>query len=137
MEPEVGSTATARLRVGPTDLASEVALEPGDRFPSVFATARLVAVMEVAASRLLEPFLAPGEMSVGVLIETSHIAPTPLGATVTATARFLGKEDKLYLFEVSAADEGGEIGRGRHKRAIVSSERLVARARARAGAQGR
>jgi fluoroacetyl-CoA thioesterase len=30
------------------------------------------------------------------------------------------------LFEVIAEDEGGEIGRGKHKRAIVDSERLRA-----------
>jgi len=36
----------------------------------------------------------------------------------------LGREGKLFLFEVAAADEGGEVGRGRHKRAIVNAARL-------------
>lgn len=49
-------------------------------------------------------------------------------AQFTATARYLGREGKLYAFEVVASDAGGEIGRGRHKRAIVDVERLQAAA---------
>jgi predicted thioesterase len=30
----------------------------------------------------------------------------------------------LFVFEISAHDRGGEIGRGLHKRAIVETERL-------------
>ena len=132
-EPSPGSTASASLTVGPSDLASSVRLETGDEFPGVFATARLVAVMEIAAGRILRPLLGPGELSVGVALDIAHTAPTPPGATVTATAKFVRKEGKLFLFEVSAADEGGEIGRGTHRRAIVSAERLVARAKTRVG----
>jgi fluoroacetyl-CoA thioesterase len=123
-EPAINSTASASLVVGPADLASAVALEPGDTFPAVFATARMVALMEVAAARLLRPCLGPGEMSVGVAVEVTHTAPTPAGATVTATARYVGREGKLFVFEVTAEDGGGEVGRGRHQRAIVSAERL-------------
>jgi fluoroacetyl-CoA thioesterase len=68
--------------------------------------------------------LGPGELSVGVTVDIIHNAPTPPGVKVTATARYAGREGKLFLFEVSAADPGGEIGRGWHKRAIVTSERL-------------
>jgi predicted thioesterase len=93
----------------------------------------MVALMELAAARVLRPHLGAGELSVGVSVDVMHTAATPPGATVTATARFLGREGKLFLFEVSAADNAGEIGRGRHKRAVVASERLVAGA-ARRGA---
>ncbi|HYV11259.1 MAG TPA: hotdog domain-containing protein [Pyrinomonadaceae bacterium] len=132
-EPELNSTATATLTVGPQDLASSIASETGDSFPPVFATARMVALMEVAASRVLVPLLGPGELSVGVTVDINHTAPTPLGAEVTATARYAGREGKLFLFEVSCADKGGEVGRGWHKRAIVSSERLQSGAARRAG----
>jgi fluoroacetyl-CoA thioesterase len=123
-ELEINSTGTAILVVGPNDLASSISAEIGDKFPPVFATARMVALMEVAASRVLQPLLGPGELSVGVTVDITHTAPTPLGAEVTATARYTGRENKLFIFEVSAADRGGEVGRGWHKRAIVSSERL-------------
>ncbi len=132
-EPEVESTATAQLTVGSSDLANTLNLEPGDAFPPVFATSRMVGLMEVAAARVLRPHLREGETSVGVSVEVVHSAATPPGVTVTATARFVGREGKLFLFEVSAADNAGEVGRGTHKRAVVSAERLVAGA-ARRGA---
>jgi len=124
-EPDAGSTATARLTVAASDLANVLNLEPGDSFPPVFATSRMVGLMEVAAARILRPYLGEGEVSVGVSVDIVHTAATPPGATVTAIAKFVGKEGKLFLFEVSAADNAGEIGRGTHKRAIVSSERLL------------
>jgi len=132
-ELEPNATGTATLIVGPQDLASSIASVTGDSFPPVFATARMVALMEVAASRVLVPLLGPGELSVGVTVDINHTAPTPLGAEVTATARYAGREGKLFLFEVSCADKGGEVGRGWHKRAIVSSERLQSGAARRAG----
>jgi predicted thioesterase len=132
-EPELNTTGTATLVVGPQHLASSISSETGDEFPPVLATARMIALMEVAASRVLIPLLGPGELSVGVTVDINHTAPTPLGAEVTATARYAGREGKLFLFEVSCADKGGEVGRGWHKRAIVSSERLQAGAAKRAG----
>jgi predicted thioesterase len=132
-EPELNTTGTATLVVGPQHLASSISSETGDEFPPVLATARMIALMEVAASRVLIPLLGPGELSVGVTVDINHTAPTPLGAEVTATARYTGREGKLFVFEVSCADKGGEVGRGWHKRAIVSSERLQAGAAKRAG----
>ena len=132
-EPELNTAATATLIVAPQHLASSISGETGDEFPPVLATARMIALMEVAASRVLVPLLGPGELSVGVTVDINHTAPTPLGAEVTATARYAGREGKLFLFEVSCADKGGEVGRGWHKRAIVSSERLQAGAAKRAG----
>jgi fluoroacetyl-CoA thioesterase len=123
-EPEVNATATAELIVGPEDLASSLPIETGDAFPPVLATARMVALMEIAASRVLKPLLGPGELSVGVTVDINHTAPTPPGARVIASARYARREGKLFIFEVVAADNGGEIGRGWHKRAIVASERL-------------
>ena len=123
-EPKQDALGTATLIVGPQDLASSISSEIADEFPPVLATARMVALMEIAASRVLLPLLAPGELSVGVTVDITHTAPTPLGAEVTAIARYAGREGKLFLFEVSAADRGGEVGRGWHKRAIVSNERL-------------
>ncbi|HEY4230528.1 MAG TPA: thioesterase [Thermoanaerobaculia bacterium] len=132
-EPEVGATASAELVVSEGDLASALGIGPPP-FPPVFATARMVALMEVAAARVLAPFLNPGELSVGVRIDATHSAATAPGVTVTATARYLGREGGLYAFEVVVHDRGGEVGRGAHRRAIVSNDRLVAGAVRRNGA---
>ena len=123
-EPEINATATAELMVSPADLASSISTPGGDEFPAVLATARMIALMETAAARVLQPLLGPGELSVGVTVDITHLAPTPPGVLVTAKARYTGREGKLFVFEISAQDEGGEIGRGSHKRAIVETERL-------------
>jgi predicted thioesterase len=124
LEPKINATATAELIVGPADLASSISTAGGDQFPAVLATARMIALMETAAARVLQPLLGPGELSVGVTVDITHVAPTPPGVLVTANARYTGREGKLFVFEISAHDQGGEIGRGRHKRAIVETERL-------------
>lgn len=84
--------------------------------------------MEIAAARLLQPVLQPGEVSVGVQIGITHSAPTPEGAEVIVTATYRGRGGrggKMYMFEIVARDDGGEIGTASHERAIVDGERLV------------
>ena len=126
-EPEVGASATVDLVVREADCASALKLsnDPLDNFPSVFATTRMIALMELAGARLMHPLLQAGEMSVGAHVDVSHIAATPIGAKVTATATYRGRDGKLFVFDVIAHDPAGEIGRGTHKRAIISEERLV------------
>lgn len=130
-EPAFNSTPSAQLVVNAPDLASALPLDAQDAFPGVFATARMVALMEIASARILHPFLAPGEMSVGVKVDVTHIAPTPAGATVTATARYVGRAAKRFVFEVNVTDAGGEVGRARHERAIVRADDLINTARRR------
>ena len=118
------------------DLASALPLAPTDAFPTVLATARLVAFMEIASARVLQPHLAQGQLSVGVVVDITRSAPTPTGAAVTATARYLGRDGKLFEFEVVAVDSGGEIGRARHRRTVVDTGRVLANADRRIAAAG-
>jgi predicted thioesterase len=111
--------------VEPDDLASTLAPGEADAFPPVFATARMISLMELAASRALIPLLEEGELSVGVGLEVSHTAPTAAGERVTATARYRRMLGKMYRFEVIASDAAGEVGRGTHERAIVNVGRLL------------
>lgn len=120
-----GDVIHAELTVETRHLANALIQEASDDFPAVLATAQMIALMEIAGSRLMHPLLNPGELSVGYIVNVNHTAPTPLGDTVIATAKFTGMDGKFYVFDVSARDSGGEIGRGTHKRAIVTKERLV------------
>jgi predicted thioesterase len=122
-EPALDSAAAAELVVTDGDLASAWPLAAAAAFPAVFATARMTALMEIASARRHRPCLSPGQFSVGVSIDATHSAATPPGATVTATARFLGRDGKLFCFEVVARDAGGDIGRATHKRAVVDAAR--------------
>ncbi len=127
-EPEIGAIESVELMVQESDCASAIRLtnDPADRdFPAVFATTRMIALMELAGAHVLRPFVREGEMSVGAHVDVSHSAATPIGAKVTATARYRGRDGKLFAFDVVAHDPGGEIGRGVHKRAIITRERLL------------
>ncbi|MEH6344369.1 MAG: hypothetical protein V7785_04740 [Bermanella sp.] len=113
------------------DLAKELSIDVNDDFPEVFATSRMVALMELAAARLMKPLLKEGELSVGVNVNVNHLAATPNKEVVRSVATFKGMEGKLYKFEVALFDNGGKAGFGTHTRAIVKTERLLQ------GAQGR
>lgn len=111
--------------VQPGDAASRLALSPEDDYPEVLATSRMVALMELAAARMLRGELGPGQMSVGVGVDIRHLAATPIGDTVRAVAIDLGPEGKLRRFRVELHDSGGIAGEGLHTRAIVSTQRLM------------
>jgi fluoroacetyl-CoA thioesterase len=130
-EPPVGAEAAAEQVVEEKDCASAMAAGPGEAFPAVYATTRMIGLMELAGARVLQPLLAPGELSVGVRVDVVHSAATLPGATVRAGARYKGREGKLYRFEVWAEDDGGEVGRGVHDRAVITVERLLEGARRR------
>jgi predicted thioesterase len=123
---KIGDKLEARFTVQQSDSATALELEPGDSFPNVFATARMVAFMETAATRLMRPLLEPGQHSVGVLVSIKHTAPTPIGGHVRTVATYLGPEGKLFRFKVEAFDDAGPIGDGEHTRAIVTTARLLA-----------
>jgi len=125
-EPEIGAEAEVVLVVTPADTAARLGLEPGESYPEVLATRTVVGEMERAAAKLLRPLLQPGQLSVGVRVDVEHTAPTPIGARVVTRARYLGRDGKLFLFEVEARDPGGPIGRGRHWRGIIDEVRLLA-----------
>jgi fluoroacetyl-CoA thioesterase len=123
---EPSTTATVSHTVASADLASSLRVATDQQFPAVFATSRMIALMEVAAAEVMRPLVDDGELSVGVSVSITHTAPTPEGVEVSATATFTGMEGKLFRFEVVANDPAGEIGRGIHTRAIITTERLLA-----------
>jgi fluoroacetyl-CoA thioesterase len=98
-----------------------------DGMPAVLATPRLIALLERTAREALYPFLEAGERSVGMEIEIRHLAPTPLGATVTCLARLISTEGSSATFHVEARDEHEVIARGIHKRGIIRVESFAKR----------
>lgn len=125
---EIGETAEFSMVASDADMASALGDGSGDRFPEVFATSRMVAIMELAAARIMKKLLTPEQLSVGVGVNIMHLAATPNHTKVVAKATFLGMEGKLYKFKIEAFDTGGLIGKGEHTRAIIEFDRLVASA---------
>ena len=119
----IGTQAEAVQIVTQDDLASILG-EVDDIFPKVFATSKMVALMEIASSRVLKKFLRSGECSVGIEININHVSPTSAGAKVRVQAILIEIDDHIFTFTVQAFDESGLIGEGTHKRSIVDIERL-------------
>src|SRR5439155_10288155 len=72
----------------------------GDGMPAVLSTPNLIGILERTARQAVEPFLDADERSVGVEIELRHLAPSPLGAKVTATARVISAEGRFVNFQI-------------------------------------
>jgi fluoroacetyl-CoA thioesterase len=102
--------------------------------PPVFGTPYLILAMEVAATVAVQPFLPNGWLSVGTMVDIVHLAATPVGATVTATAKLVEVDGYVFTFEVEAHDGTELIGKGRHSRAGIDMARFMKRVEAKAAA---
>ena len=92
--------------------------------PEVFATGFMVGLMEWTCVQLLRPHLDPGEGSLGVHIDVSHKAATPVGFTITVDAECTEVRGPRVKLAVRAHDGIDEIGSGIHERFIVSWDRF-------------
>jgi predicted thioesterase len=68
----------------------------------------------------VERMLPPGHQSLGTVLNVRHIAATPVGMRVTATAEVTGVEGRTIRFRVEAHDEKDLIGDGMHERVVVN-----------------
>ena len=92
--------------------------------PEVFATGFMVGLMEWTCVQLLAPHLDAGEGSLGIHIDVSHKAATPVGFTVAVEAECVEVRGPRAKFTVKAHDGVDEIGSGTHERFIVSWDRF-------------
>ena len=92
--------------------------------PEVFATGFMVGLMEWTCVQLLSPHLDAGEGSLGVHIDVSHKAATPVGFTITVDAECIEVRGPRAKFRVRAHDGIDEIGAGIHERFIVTWDRF-------------
>lgn len=91
----------------------------------MLATPRMIALMENAAMLAVAPALAPGETTVGGQILVSHLKPSAIGATVSATAVLTKVEGRKLTFSLSAVEGDKLIGEGTHVRFIVNREKFL------------
>lgn len=123
MAIELGLKGRAEIIVAFENTAAAV----GSGLVPVFATPSMIALMEQAASSSLLPYLEDGQGSVGVHLNVSHEAATPIGMKVWAESEVTEVNGKQITFAVSAYDECGLIGRGTHKRACINVERFMSK----------
>jgi fluoroacetyl-CoA thioesterase len=122
--------ATASLSPGAAGEATAVVVEQltvrhfVPTMPAVYGTPFMIMLMEMAAANAMAPGLPEGWVSVGVDVNIRHLAATPLGRTVTASALVTRVGAKLVEFEVQAHDGVNLIGKGTHSRAPVELARF-------------
>lgn len=94
----------------------------------VFATPAMTALMEKTAWKSVAPHLDEGCGTVGTLLNITHDAPTPFGMKVWCESELTEIDGRRLVFHVTAYDEKGKIGEGRHERFIIQNEKFQAKA---------
>ena len=97
--------------------------------PAVLCTPWLIWFLEHAARQAVLPLLESGESTVGTHVEVRHLAPTPLGETVTCRARVVQVEGPTVLFQLEARDAQELIARGLHRLRVIRVDRFAQKVR--------
>jgi predicted thioesterase len=111
-----GLEGTAQLVVGEEHTAPRI----GSGKVRVLATPVMINLIEAAALAAVEHLLPEGYQSLGTHLDVHHIAATPVGMRVRATAVVQSFSGRTVLFRVQASDEKDLIGHGTHERVIVN-----------------
>lgn len=90
----------------------------------VLATPVMINLFEAAALACCEHLLPAGHQSLGIHLDVRHIAATPVGMAVSATAELVKIDGRTLTFRVEARDERELIGDGLHERVVVNVGRF-------------
>jgi predicted thioesterase len=126
---EPGAEATVEETV--TEEMTAARLGSGD--VPVLGTPAVLALVEAAAVAIVADSLETDQTTVGTSVELEHLAPTPVGAQVTASAGVIEVDGRTIRFTFEVTDAQGPIARGTHTRVIVNRDRFLTTARERGG----
>ena len=121
----IGVPGYAELLVGDRDTA----LAAGSGDVPVLATPRVLAMCEQACCVAVAGRLKPGETTVGLRAELTHIAPTRVGSTVRAEATLERADGRRLLFTVTVTDACGLVAAGKLTRVVVDRQSFLDKAR--------
>jgi fluoroacetyl-CoA thioesterase len=108
--------------------ANNTAIRYGSGGVAVYATPAMIGLMEGTCLAAVDPHLPAGLATVGTQINVSHLAATPVGMTVRATAELTEIAGKKLSFRIEAYDEKEKIGEGTHQRYIININKFLQRA---------
>ncbi|MGQ0544519.1 MAG: thioesterase family protein [Betaproteobacteria bacterium] len=118
-----GLAGSAELLVGEQHTAPRV----GSGKVHVLATPVMINLIEAAALAAVEHLLPAGTQSLGTHLDVHHVAATPVGMKIFASARVTQLEGRRIRFAVEVRDEKDLIGHGSHERVVVNVEKFDAR----------
>lgn len=125
----VGMTHTVEVTVTP-EMTADTYGNPG---VPVLASPKLLALFEEAAIKAVTPGLSQGEGSVGTSFQFRHMAPTPVGMRVKATATLAQVDGRRAVFRLQASDEKETIAEGEQERFVIGMARFLDRAEKKRG----
>lgn len=99
----------------------------GDDEARVLSTPHLILCLEATARNAVKPYLAAGYESVGTEVKIRHLAPTPVGMSVSLIARVTAVDGSRVRFDLVARDEKEVVAEGTHERFIIHTPRFVAK----------
>ena len=94
----------------------------GSAGANILSTPNMLALMEETALHLAREYLDEGMTTVGAEALVRHLAPTPVGMKVTATATLREIQGRKMWFDIEVNDEKGKCGDGWHKRVMVPNK---------------
>lgn len=100
---------------------------------AVYATPAMIALMEKTAMLSVADELDEGCGTVGAMLNAEHIAPSPVGMTITCEGRLTAIDGRRLSFELTAYDEKGIIGTATHCRFIIDNVKFMNKALAKLG----
>jgi fluoroacetyl-CoA thioesterase len=113
---KAGLSGAAELVVGDEHTAPRV----GSGKVSVLATPVMINLIEAASLAAVEHLLPAGYQSLGTVLNVRHIAATPVGMRIRASATVTSLSERTIHFRVEARDEKELIGDGTHERVVVN-----------------
>lgn len=116
-----GSTGRVELTVTDADTAQTI----GSGDVPVLATPRVLALAETATVLVTSRTLPTGTTTVGTRVELEHMAPTPVGRTVTAVATLTKVDGRKLVFEVEIRDGETVVAEARIERVAVERQRFL------------
>ncbi len=90
----------------------------------VYSTWSMAYHMEVAARKVLSPYLEEHEEGIGSHISIDHLAPTPVGRTVRVVAEAVEFDDSTVVCEICVYDGDRLVGRGRQIQRVLPKTKL-------------
>src|SRR3954465_9912984 len=129
-EIQAGLCGTAEITVGDEHTAPRV----GSGRVAVLATPVMINLIEAAALAAVEHLLPEGYQSLGTVLNVRHIAATPVGMRLHASAEVVSVDGRTIRFRVEAHDEKELVGDGTHERVVVNVAKFDERVQRKLGA---
>jgi predicted thioesterase len=124
-----GLRGEVRLKVA----AEHTAQYLGSGSVKALATPQMALLMERASVAAVDRLLPDGYRTVGTHLDVRHLAPTPVGLEVKATAELTMVDGRGLTFLVQAHDEVELVGEGTHQRFIIYVQHFSERVTRKAG----